>query len=164
MRGYPVYLIFLLWLPVQIVSLVVGTFLFAFGLILLPFIVYLMAMGVSAIFTAVTAVLASNLLLKDNMKAALGDVLLRSELTALVLALILIAIYYSGFNFTPPIWSSIIPAIILALAATYASLSCRVSRDAQPHQIRNALFWLLAAFLSIPLTIFIASLFGWAGA
>ncbi len=154
----------LIWLPVQIVSLVMTTFLFTFGLILVPFVVYLLALGVTAIFVSLTAVLAGNLLIKDDLRSSMGGVLLHTEIAALILAMILIVMYYAGINLTPAIWSSILPAVILAVIATYAAITLRVPSEQQPHQIRRALLWTVVALVSVPVTIAIASLFGWAGA
>lgn len=62
-----------------------------------------------------------------------------------------------------PIIISSAAALILAGAATYVA---HQHRGAEPEKIPTGrvVAWLIAAFLAIPLVIFVASLFGWAGA
>jgi len=146
-----------------LVSLVLTTLLFTLGLILIEFLLYPLALGISALVTGLTAVWSSNRLVRDGQQALLTAVVQRSEGTAVLLALLLIVAAALDWLALPPIIISSAAALILAGVATYAA---HQHRGAEPEKIptRRVVTWLLAAFLAIPLVIFLASLFGWAGA
>ena len=159
---------FFLWLVVwfftQVVSLISIVMLFTLGLILIEFLLYPLAMGIGALLASLTAVTFSNWLVQDDLQTPVNGVVLRCEVTAVILSLLLIGGAMSGALPRPPIVVSSIAAFILAGAATYFAIHLRQPPHADPHKTRRILKWLLAAFVSIPVTIFVASLFGWAGA
>jgi hypothetical protein len=152
----------LVWLPTQIVSLAAATFLFTLGLILIEFLLYPLALGISALLAGVTAVWASDRVVRDGLQASAEAVVLRCEAAAAVLSLILIAVSASGRAAGPVILASSASAVVLAVVATYGAITQRV--PAQGSQRRRILLWLLLAVIAIPMVIFIAAQFGWAGA
>ncbi|MFN2135107.1 MAG: hypothetical protein ACK2UK_04080 [Candidatus Promineifilaceae bacterium] len=164
MQDTPLLKWLLIWLPAQIVSLVATIFLFTLGLILIEFLVYPLALGVSALLTGLTAMWASNRLIKDGRLASAKAVVLRCEAAAAALALVLIVASASGRAPSPPIIASSAAAVLLAILATYAAVTQRFPPQELPDQRRRVLLWLLLALLAIPTVILVADQFGWAGA
>lgn len=146
------------------VSLVVSTFLFVLGLILADFILYPMALCISALFTAVTAVALNNLLFHDERHTALRPVVIVCEATAVILAAVLIIITAVGAINVPVILPSGAAALILALTAIIAARHYRAAEPAASNEKLQAVTWIALALAAIPLIIFIASIFGLAGA
>jgi hypothetical protein len=147
-----------------IVSLATITFLFAFGLILIEFLLYPMALAIAALFTALTATWASNWLIKDEQHTPPQPVVLACEGLAAMLAVLLIALWTVGALNMPPIFVSTPAALILAATALVTTKSYRTVQPATAHEKRQSLIWIAVSILAVPLIIYIASLFGWAGA
>jgi hypothetical protein len=147
-----------------IVSLVSSTFLFIFGLILLEFLLYPMALGIVALFAALTASWSSNWLVLDEQHTPPRPVVMACEGLAVVLAVLLIILWSAGTLDVPPIFVSTPTALLLAATAFVVAKSNRSSQPAAAHEKRQTLVWLVVSILAVPLIIFIASLFGWAGA
>jgi hypothetical protein len=162
MQRTPFFTWLLVWLPTQIVSLAAATLLFTLGLILIEFLLYPLALGISALLAGLTAVWASNRVVHDGLQATAEAVVLRCEAAAIVLSLILIAASASGRAAAPPILASSAAAVVLAIMATYGAITQRF--PAQANQRRRILLWLLLALIAIPAVIFFAAQFGWAGA
>jgi hypothetical protein len=154
----------LVWLPTQIVSLAATIFLFTLGLILIEFLLYPLALGISALLSGLTAAWASNRLVKDGLQTSMEAVVPRCELAAVILSLILIAASATGFTAIPPILTASAAAFVMALVAVYSAMRLRRPPLPGTNSQRRALVWLAIALISIPVVIFIASLFGWAGA
>jgi len=147
-----------------VVSLVSSTFLFAFGLILLEFLLYPMALGIVALFAALTASWSSNWLIADEQHTPPRPVVIACEGLALVLVVLLIILWSAGALDVPPIFVSTPAALLLAATALVTTKSNRSSQPAAAHEKRQTLIWIAFSILAVPLIIFIASLFGWAGA
>jgi hypothetical protein len=147
-----------------IVSLVSSTFLFAFGLILLEFLLYPMALGIVALFTALTASWSSNWLIADEQHTPPRSVVIACEILAVALVVLLIILRAADALNVPPIFVSTPAALLLAATALVSSKSNRSSQPATAHERRQTLIWIALSILAVPLIIFIASLFGWAGA
>ena len=154
----------LVWLPTQIASLAATIFLFTLGLILVEFLLYPLALGISALICGLTAVWASNRILKDGLQASMEAVVTRCELAAAILSLILIAASAAGFTAVPPILSAGATAFVIALVSVYSAMRLRRAPLPGTNSPRRAIVWLAIALISIPVVIFIASQFGWAGA
>ncbi|MDX1417831.1 MAG: hypothetical protein R3293_26755 [Candidatus Promineifilaceae bacterium] len=163
-RATKFFILFLIGLITLIVSLVSSTFLFAFGLILYEFLVYPLALCVSSVFTAITATGFSNWLIKDGRHTTLRPVILATEAAAVVLALLLILLATWRLLRAPIILFTIPAALLLAVTAVFAAQRYRTDQPAAAHEKREAAIWIILALAAVPLTIFIASLFGWAGA
>jgi hypothetical protein len=162
MQRTPFYTWLLVWLPTQIASLTATTLLFTLGLILIEFLLYPLALGISALLAGLTAVWASNRLVHDGLQASAEAVVLRCEAAAAVLSLILIAVSASGRTAGPVVFASSVSAVVLAVVATYGAITQRFA--AQGNQRRRILLWLLLALMAIPVVIFVAAQLGWAGA
>lgn len=154
----------LVWLLTQLVALVVITFLLALGLILIEFLVYPLALGIGALLASLTAVFAANLLVNDGLQTPVNPVVGRTEVTAVVLAILLIAAAGTNLLRAPLVYASVITAAIITFVAVYTAWRFRAPPMPDPGRRRRVLIWLLLALAAPPLVIFIASLFGWAGA
>lgn len=154
----------LVWLLSQFVSLVSVTLLFSLGLILIEFLLYPLALAIAALLTGLTAVYASNRLIRDGWQTPVQAVVRWCEGTAVILSILLIMGNMSGSLPTPPIVVSSISAVILAVVATVSAHQLRQMPLPNPQRPRRVLVWLLLALLALPVVIFLASLFGWAGA
>ncbi len=164
MKKTPVYVWLLIWLLTQVISLFSITLLFSLGLILIEFLLYPLALAIGALLTALTAVWLSNRLVRDDLETPVNEVVLRCEGTAVILALILIAGYLANLLPAPAIIISSAAATVLAVAAVVFSQQLRQPPMTDMHRTRRIIIWLLVAFVSIPVVIFLASLVGWAGA
>jgi hypothetical protein len=147
-----------------IVSVVSSLFLFAFGLILIEFPLYPLALTIMALLAALTAVWSSNWLVHDGQHTAPRPVVMTCEVVAIVLAVLLIILAVMNIAGGPAIYVSLPTALLLAITAVFSARNNRTTQTAEPNEGRQALIWLAIAVVAVPLTIFIASLFGWAGA
>jgi hypothetical protein len=164
MKKPPIYLWLLILFLTLLVSVVSTTLLFTLGLVLIEFLLYPLALGISALLTGLTAVWLSNKLIHDELQSPVEVVVRWCEGTAVLLSLLLIMGNTNGWLPNPPILVSSGSAAILALVATYSAGSMRKAISADRTSVRRVVAWLICAFLTIPLVIFVASLFGWAGA
>jgi hypothetical protein len=165
MMQKPSLLIWLLvWILTLVISLVSVTLLFTLGLILIEFLLYPLALGVSALLVSLTAVWTSNQLVRDDLQTPVKAVVVRCEGAAVLLALILIIGYAGDWLPSPPIVVSSIAATILAIIATYSARQLRQPPITDPYQTRRIVIWLIVALAAVPIVIWLASLFGWAGA
>jgi hypothetical protein len=147
-----------------IVSLVSTTFLFTFGLILIEFLLYPMALGIAALFTALTASWSSNWLMADEHHTLPQPVVFACVGLAAVLAVLLIILAAAGALNIPAIFVSTPAALLLSATALVMTKSNRTAQPATVHEKRQSLIWIAVSIVAVPLIIFIASLFGWAGA
>jgi len=164
MKKTLVYIWLLIFLLTLLVSVVSATLLFTLGLILIEFLLYPLALGITALLVGLTAVWLSNRLVKDNLQTPVEAVVVRCEGTAVLLSLILILGNAMGWLPNPPILVSSGSAVILSLVAVYFAAQLRGVVPAEQISGRRIVAWLLVAFLAVPLVLFVASLFGWAGA
>jgi small-conductance mechanosensitive channel len=164
MRQISLHIWLFVWLLTQIVSLTAVIFLFTLGLILIEFLLYPLALGIGALLSGLTAVWASNRLVKDGLQTSMEAVVLRCELAAAILSLILIAASAAGFTAVPPILTAGAAAFFLALVAVYSTVKLRHPPLPGTNSPRRAIALLVIALMAIPAVIFLASLFGWAGA
>jgi hypothetical protein len=72
----------LVWLLTQGISLISVTLLFTLGLILIEFLLYPLALCIVALLAGLTAVLASNLLVRDGLQTPVEAIVVRCEATA----------------------------------------------------------------------------------
>jgi hypothetical protein len=147
-----------------IVSLVSSLFLFSLGLILIEFLLYPLALGVVALLTAATAVMLSNRLAADGQHSPAKPVVLVNEGVAVILTILLIVVNLTGALDGPVIFIVIPAAVILTITAFMAARRYRSIQSPASGERRQILIWIGLALLAIPLVIFVASLFGWAGA
>lgn len=147
-----------------IVSLASSTFLFAFGLILIEFLLFPMALGIAALFTALTASWSSNWLIADGQHTPPQPVVVACEGLAAALAVLLIILWAAGALNVAPIYVSTPAALLLAATALVMGKSNRSPQPATGREKRQSLVWIAVSILAVPLIIYIASLFGWAGA
>ncbi len=147
-----------------LVSVIAATMLFTLGLILIEFLLYPLALGITALLTGLTAVWLSNKLIHEGFQTPVAAVVRWCEGTAVFLALLLILGNALNWLSFPVIYVSGSSAIILALVATYSAAQLRQAVPAEQTPKRRIIAWLVIAFLAIPLVLFVASLIGWAGA
>lgn len=164
MQKLPVYIWLIVLGLTLLVSVVATTLLFTLGLVLIEFLLYPLALGISALLTALTAVWLTNRLSNDALQTPVQSVVRWCEGTAVFLALLLILGNAMGWLSFPVIYVSGSSAIILALVATYTAGQLRQAAPVEQTPKRRIIAWLVIAFLAIPLVLFVASLFGWAGA
>ncbi|MBK7896521.1 MAG: hypothetical protein IPJ90_16925 [Anaerolineaceae bacterium] len=164
MKKTPVYIWLVVLFLTLLVSVFANTLLFTLGLILIEFLVYPLALGITALLTGLTAVWLSNKLIHDGLQSPVEVVVKWCEGTAVLLSLLLIMGNQSGWLPNPPILVSGSSATILALVATYSAGHLRKAISADRTPVRRIVAWLIYAFLTIPLVIFMASLLGLAGA
>jgi small-conductance mechanosensitive channel len=164
MKKTPVYIWLLILFLTVLVSVIANTLLFTLGLILIEFLLYPLALGITALLTGLTAVWLSNKLIHDGLQTPVGTVVRWCEGTAVLLSLLLILGNVMGWLPHPPVLVSSGAALILALVATYLASQLRQTVPVDQPATRRIAAWLIIAFLAIPLVIFVASLFGWAGA
>lgn len=155
---------FVVGLLTVIVSLASTTFFFVFGLILREFLLYPMALGIAALFTALTAAWSSNWLILDKQHTPPQPVVIACEGLAVVLSVLLIILQAAGTLNIPPIFVSTPAALLLAITALVVTKSNRSAQPVAASEKRQTLIWIAISILAVPLIIFIASLFGWAGA
>jgi hypothetical protein len=164
MKKTPAYIWLLILFLTLLASVVVNTMLFSLGLILIEFLLYPLALGITALLTGLTAVWLSNRLLNDGLQTPVEPVVLRCEGTAVLLALLLILGNAIGWLPNPPIVVSSGTAVVLALVAAYSAGQLRQATPEAQTPVRRIVTWLVIAFLAVPLVLFVASLFGLAGA
>ena len=164
MQKLPVHIWLIVFGLTLLVSVVATTFLFTLGLVLIEFLLYPLALGIVALLVGLTAVWLSNRLSHDNLQTPVAAVVRWCEGTAVLLALLLILANTMGWLPFPVIYVSSGSAIILALVATYAATQLRAAALVEQPTTRRIVAWLVIAFLAVPLVLFVASLFGWAGA
>jgi hypothetical protein len=121
-------------------------------------------LGIAALLTGLTAVWLTNKLIHDSLQTPVAAVVRWCEGTAVLLSLLLILGNTMGWLPHPPILVSSGSAVVLALAATYSAGRLRTPVPVAPPATRRVVAWLVLAFLAVPLVLFVASLFGWAGA
>lgn len=164
MQKIPAHIWLIVLFVTLLVSVVATTFLFTLGLVLVEFLLYPLALGITALLAGLTAVWLTNRLSNDNLQTPVAAVVRWCAGTAVLLALLLILGNALGWLPFPVIYVSSSSAIILALVATYAATQLRTAAPVEQPTTRRIVAWLIIAFLAIPLIIFVASLFGWAGA
>ena len=164
MKNTPVYTWLLILISTLFISLISTSLLFTLGLILIEFLLYPLALGIAALLVGLTAVSLSNKLINDGSQTPVEGVVKWCEATAVLLAILLIVGNALGWLIFPPIFVSSGTAVILALVATFSATQLRQTPSAAQPSTRRIVTWLVIAFLAIPLVIFVASLFGWAGA
>jgi hypothetical protein len=164
MQKIPVHIWLIVLFVTLLVSVVATTFLFTLGLVLIEFLLYPLALGISALLTGLTAVWLTNRFSRDDFQTPVAAVVRWCEGTAVLLALLLILANALGWLPFPVIYVSSSSAIILALVATYAAAQLRQAAPVEQPATRHIVAWLVIAFLAVPLVLFVASLFGWAGA
>ncbi len=152
------------WLLTFAVSLVFVTLLFTLGLILIEFLLYPLALGIGALLTGLMAVWAGNRLVNDGLQSPVEAVVLRSVGTAVILALLLIAVQALDLLSIPVIYFSVVTGLVLSIVAAYSASQLRQPPVSDPGQTRRVVTWLVVALAAIPIVIFLASLVGWAGA
>lgn len=164
MKKTPVYIWLLILILTLLGSVVSATLLFTLGLILIEFLLYPLALGITALLAALTAVWLSNKLSHDGLQTPVEPVVRWCEGTAVLLAILLMVGNRMGWLPHPPIFVSSGTAVILTLVSTFSAMQLRQTPSAAQTPTRRIVTWLIIAFLAIPLVIFVASLFGWAGA
>ncbi|MBK8903976.1 MAG: hypothetical protein IPM53_22530 [Anaerolineaceae bacterium] len=164
MKNTPAFIRLLILFLTLLVSIVATTLLFTLGLILIEFLLYPLALGISALLTGLTAVWLTNRLSHDNLQTPVAAVVRWCEATAVLLTLLLILGQAADWLPSPPIFVSSGSAIVLALVATYSAGQLRRAAPVEQPSARRIAAWLVIAFLAIPLVLLVASLFGWAGA
>ncbi len=164
MQKIPVHIWLIVFGLTLLVSVAATTLLFTLGLVLIEFLLYPLALGIAALLAGLTAVWLSNRLSSDNLQTPVAAVVRWCEGTAVLLAFLLILANALGWLPFLPIFVSGGTAIILALVATFSAARLRQAAPAAQTPMRRIVTWLIIAFLAIPLVIFVASLFGWAGA
>jgi hypothetical protein len=121
-------------------------------------------LGVVALLTAVTAVMLSNRLAADGQHSPAKPAVLVNEGVAVILTILLIVVNLTGALDGPVIFIVIPAAVILTITAFMAARRYRSIQSPASGERRQILIWIGLALLAIPLVIFVASLFGWAGA
>ena len=164
MKSHSIVTWLIVWLATLLVSLFSLTFLFSLGLILIEYLVFPLALGIGALLAGLTAAGFSNLLVRDDLYTPVEVVVKRCEGMALALVLILIAAAVFGVLRGPFIVTVVLVAIILSVVATFSALKIRLPGKPDGRRWRKVILWLLIAAAAIPVVIYLASLFGWAGA
>jgi hypothetical protein len=147
-----------------IVSFISSFFLFSLGLILIEFLVYPLALSITALFTALTAVFLSNLLLDKGQHTPPRPVVMACEGTAVALAILLIILTVAKLLSVPGIFIVIPATLLLTSTALIAAKRHRSDQPVATNERKQVMLWIAIAIVAVPLVIFIASLFGWAGA
>ena len=138
--------------------------LFSLGLILIEFLLYPLALGVAALFTGLTAVFFSNFLLGNEQHTPYRPVVMACEGVTAVLAILLIILNAANLTNWPSIYIIIPTTLLLTITALLAVKRYRSDQPRAANEHRQVALWIVIAIVAVPLVIFIASLFGWAGA
>lgn len=156
------------WIIVIVLTLLVSFashfLLFSLGLILIEFLLYPLALSIAALFTALAATFSSNLFLGREQHTPPRPVVVACEGTAVVLTILLIILSATNSLNVPEIFIIMPSTLLLTITALVAVKRYRSSQPAALDERKQVVWWIGIAIVAIPLVIFIASLFGWAGA
>ena len=138
--------------------------LFSLGLILIEFLLYPLALGISALVTALTATFLGNFLLSNEQHTPPRPVVMACEGIAAVLAILLIILNAANLTNWPPIFIIIPTTLLLSTTALIAVKRHRSDQPAAANERKQVFLWIVIAIIAIPLVVFVASLLGWASA
>ncbi len=128
-------------------------------------VIFPLALAVSALFAALAAGWVGTWLATDGSRTQLMSTVASMEAMAALLAVTFIALLTLQVTFfMPPIRFIAIGSLLLALAASVATVRSRHSAQDSSADVRLTVMLLLVAVVSVPLVIFLASLFGMTGA
>jgi hypothetical protein len=158
----------LAWLGILVAALVISItslfLLLPLGLIVVEFINFPLALGVTALLAAIVASWAGNFLARDQTRTNILRVVGVTEIVAAVITLVFLIGSIRDALLGPLIYIGLISALVLALSATAATSFFRITAQDSKGEIRLTLGLLALAIISIPLVIGLASLFGLTGA
>lgn len=150
---------------------VAGMLVFPFGLVVHEFVIWPLTFGICAIFAAIGAGWASNLLVPGHTRSRLLPVVGISEATAAVVAIALLAL--TAFLFPrfpafasmlgPPVFLLGTGVIFIAMSASWAAWHFRSLESRVGKEIAITIGLVGLAILAFVATLFLAGLFGLAG-
>jgi hypothetical protein len=144
---------------------IIGLFLvLPLGLIVVEWLIFPLALAVAGLLAALSAGWAGTFLARDQTQTRLLPVIGITEIVAIAVALIFIAMVRLGAaNFGPLIIPAMIFSLILTLTAGAATWRLRDPKQAPGSQVKLTVTLLLLAVISVPGVVFLASLLGLAG-
>jgi hypothetical protein len=139
--------------------------LMSLGLIVSELVITPLALLVAGVFVALAAGWTGTLLATDGTRTQLGAVVARTEVTAAVLAIALLALMGLQITiFGRLIYLIVACSVLLALGASIETGRNRDATQSRHHDVRLTLTLLAAAVVAVPLVIWVASVFGLTGA
>ncbi len=148
-----------------------GMLVFPFGLVIHEFIIWPLTFGICAIFAAIGAGWASNLLVPGHTRSRFLPVVGISEVTAVVVAVALLGLTVFFFPRFPAFASMLGPPIFLlgtgvifiAMSASWAAWHFRSLEGHMAKDVAITLGLVGLAILAFVATLFLAGLFGLVG-
>jgi hypothetical protein len=135
------------------------------GLIVAEWLIFPLALVVAALLAALSAGWAGTFLARDQTQTDLLPVISVTEAVAVGIALIFLLLVRLGVaSFGPLIIPIVIFSLILALSASVATWRFRHSEQSLSSEVKRTVLLLVLVVVSVPGIVFLASLFGLAGA
>jgi hypothetical protein len=135
------------------------------GLIVIEWLILPLALVIAGLLAALSAGWAGIFLARDQSQTRLWPVIGLTEAMAVGVALCFLSLVRWGVaDFGPLIVPAIIFSLVLTLTATLATWRFRRSKQSLSSEIKLTVTLLALAVVSVPAVIFLASLFGLAGA
>jgi hypothetical protein len=135
------------------------------GLIVVEWLIFPLALVVAALLAALGAGWASTFLARDQTQTDLLPVIGVTEAVAVGVALIFLLLVRLGVaSFGPLIIPAVIFSLILALSASVATWRFRSPKQDTRSEVKLTVLLLVLVVVSVPGVVFLASLFGLAGA
>ncbi|MCL4302269.1 MAG: hypothetical protein KJ077_41660 [Anaerolineae bacterium] len=135
------------------------------GLIVAEWLIFPLALVIAALLAALGAGWTGTFLARDQTRTNLVPVISLTEAVAVGVALIFLMMVRLGMaSFGPLIFPAVIFSLILTLSASAATWRFRHPKQASGGEVKLTVILLVLAVVSVPGVIFLASLFGLAGA
>lgn len=135
------------------------------GLIVAEWLIFPLALAITALLAALSAGWAGTFLADDQTQTHLLPVIGVTEAVAVGVTLIFLIMVRLGMaSFGPLIVPAVIFSLILTLSASVATWCFRRPKQSIGSEVKLTVTLLVLAVVSVPSVIFLASLFGLAGA
>ena len=135
------------------------------GLIVVEWLIFPLALGIAALLAAVSGGWAGTFLARDETQTRLLPVIGLTEAAAVGVALLFLIMVRLGLaSFGPLIVPAVIFSLILTLSASAATWRFRRPKQDTGSEVKLTVTLLVLAVVSVPGVVFLASLFGLAGA
>jgi hypothetical protein len=135
------------------------------GLIVAEWIIFPLALAIAALLAALGASWTGTFLTQDQTETRLLPVIEVTEIVGIGMALIFLLMVRLGVTgFGPLIVPAVIFSLILTLSASAATWQFRSPKQGTGSEVKLTVMLLVLAVVSVPSVVFLASLFGLAGA
>jgi hypothetical protein len=135
------------------------------GLIVVEWLIFPLALAVAALLAALSAGWTGTLLAQDQSLTRLLPVIGITEVVGIGVAPIFLIMVRLGMaSFGPLIVPAVIFSLILTLSASAATWQFRSPKQGTGSEVKLTVMLLVLAVVSVPGVVFLASLFGLAGA